>query len=118
MGNNVLVRPASETDTATSIFSVGGPYVVSVQALREMIIKTPSLARADIVEIHDCVERFGNFNHRFIVLKLQSDDQRDERWLRLERRRRLFVPGALRQVLRPSLRSSEDIVSTVFFVLE
>ena len=98
----------SEPATPSSLTFSDGKLVLSLSDLRDMIIRTPRLAKAEIVEIQGYVERFGSFNHRFVLLEL--DTGQTPVWLRLERQRRFFVPGAVQRLLHSSFRCSEDIV--------
>lgn len=112
--------PEALSDAAKSCLSAITPHTLTVWELRDVIVNTPSIARADIVEIRECVERFGGngaLKHRFVVLRLQLENQPSDRWLRLERHRRYFapylVPPALRRLLMPSFRFSEDEARTI-----
>jgi hypothetical protein len=105
----IAAEPATPGTAGNLTFS-HGKLVLSLSYLRGWIIGTPSLAKAEIAEIQGYIERFGNFNHRFVLLKL--DTEQTPVWLRLERRRRYFVPGAVQRLLHSSFRCSEDIVST------
>lgn len=105
----VAAKPLTPGAPGNLTFSAG-KLVLSLSDLRDWIIRTPSLAKAEIVEIEGYIERFGNFNHRFVLLKLDTDET--PVWLRLERQRRYFVPGAIQRLLHSSFRCSEDIVGT------